>query len=64
MALMLTGSVMNIFKDNQQAAQTWRQNLPPLHVIIKYQQKLQMKCVSTKSTDNLNVKAYQVVIKR
>ena len=33
-------------KDNLPAAQTWRRNLPPLHVIIKYQQKSQMKCVS------------------
>ena len=36
------------FKDNLAADQTWRRNLPPVHVIIKYQQKSQMKCVSHK----------------
>ena len=35
-------------KDNLQADQTWRRNMPPVHVIIKYQQKSQMKCVSHK----------------
>ena len=47
---------------NLLAAQTWWQNLPPIHVIIKYRQKAQMKCVSHKLTDNLNVKAFLVVI--
>ena len=53
-----------ILKDNLPAAQTWQQNLPLVHVIIKYQEVSQMKCVSHNSSDNLNVKAYQVLIKR
>ena len=34
--------------DNLLAAQTWQRNLPPPQVIIKYQQKSQMKCMSHK----------------
>ena len=37
-----------LYKDNLPADQTWWRNLPPLHIIIKYQQKSQMKCMSHK----------------
>ena len=37
-----------VVKDNLPAAQTWRWNLPSLHVNIKYEQKSQMKYMSHK----------------
>ena len=39
---------MLTIKDNLPAAKTWQRYMPPLHIIIKYQQKSQMKCVSHK----------------
>ena len=37
-----------VVTDNLPAAQTWRRKFPPVHVIIKYQRKSHMKCVSHK----------------
>ena len=41
--VVTSGNDFWFIKDNLRAAKTWWRNLPPLHVIIKYQQKKQMK---------------------
>ena len=52
------------YKDYLPASHTWWQIMPPLHVIIKYQQKSQLKLSLLNLTYNFNAKAYQIVIKR
>ena len=58
------GQPADYLKDNLPTVQTWRQNLPLLHFIIKYQHNHKLNACITNSTDNLNVKAYQVIINR